>query len=275
MLDFAGGLNDELRAGTVDLPAWSPVTERVRRALQDENIPAEQLARLVSADASLAIRVLTMANAALMGYSGRPLTDLRTAVIRVGRDKLSSAVYAVALAQLRGAPGLQHKRPELELLWRDSTTVAALSQLIATRVGGVDPDEALLGGLLHNVGQLYILARMDTDSPMWRNQHARDTLLLCWHARIGGSLARSWGLPEPLCAAIVAQDSLALDGRGPPSLGEVLAAATLAAENHDSIEEAASRLAMFNRLGLNADGWTRLLNDAADAASAMRAMLGE
>jgi HD-like signal output (HDOD) protein len=275
MLSFARSLTDELAQGTVDLPSWSQVTERARAALASADTSADQIARLLAADANLAVRVLTIANSAMFSRNSKPLTDLRLAVMRIGRDKVRSAVYACALAQLRNAPRLMHLRADLAQLWRESTTVAALARLIATRTECVDPDEAMLAGLLHNIGKLYILARIDRNSVMWRNQRVRDTLLMGWHARIGKAVASNWKLSETIAVAIGDQDVLNARADGALTLGEVLAAAIIANAAPDPLEETAQHLAAFAHFGLDAPAWLQLLQKTREATTAMRNLFGD
>jgi len=275
LLAFAQSLIDELSHGVVDLPAWSQVTERVRAALANDDTSADQIARLLAADAGLAMRVLTIANSAMFSRSGKPLTDLRLAVMRIGRGKVRSAVYASALAQLRNAPRLMHLRADLAQLWRESTTVAALARLIAVRTAVVDPDEAMLAGLLHSVGKLYILVRLDHSSPMWRNQRMRDTLLMGWHARIGKALSTNWKLSDTIGMAIGDQDVLTPGADGALTVSDVLAAAIIANAAPDPLEETAQHLAAFSRFGLDAAGWLQLMQQTREATAAIRMMFGD
>ena len=273
--DYAGLLAAGLATGRVELPSWSHAIERARAALVNRSSDSQQLVRLVAADAGLALRVLTLANSALLARGGKSLTDLQTALARIGRDNLRGAVYADALAQLRNAPRLQHLRADLAELWREATTVAALARLIAARCGAVDPDEAMLAGLLHNIGKLYLLANLDPQSPLARNQTLRATLLSCSHARIGELLTQAWQLPERLCAAIAQQETLAADPSLPLQPGEVLAAAIIATGAPDSLEVTAGHLAQFSRFGLDADAWLQLLQRTREVTTTLRAIFGD
>jgi hypothetical protein len=46
-------------------------------------------------------------------------------------------------------------------LWRHSTHVAALSQVIARRVTNTDPETAMFAGIVHEVGSFYLLSRAE------------------------------------------------------------------------------------------------------------------
>jgi HD-like signal output (HDOD) protein len=272
---FAQELAVAIGRGEVELPAWSRMTERARAALADENLDDERLARLLTAEAGLAVRVLTIANSAMFSSGGSRTTDLKLAVMRLGRDCVRSAVYAHALDQLRHAPQLLHLREELRQLWRESTAVATLSRLVATATAVVDPDEALLAGLLHNIGKLGLLARLEQAPATLRAVPDRDALLIAWHARIGLALTLSWQLPETVCTAIAEQDTLAATRGGHPNLNDVLAVAVIGTGVEHDVDQVAAHLAEFSRFSLDADRWLALLQRARLESAALRSAFGE
>jgi HD-like signal output (HDOD) protein len=273
--EFLASLETELRNGTIELPSWSKVTERARNALSRPEINNDELAKLLGAEAGLAVRVLTVANSALFTRGGRPLSDLRLAIMRIGHDNLRSAVYSYALAQLRQAPRLQHLRAPLQRLWHESTTVAALTRLVAVRTGSCDPDAALLAGLLHNIGKLYILSRLDDGAWAALDEAERATLLLSWHARLGGMVAANWQLGEALSAAIAEQETLDLSGTGQSALGAALAVALIGASAEAGDDSVAVHLATFTRFAIDTPGWLQMLEQARTESAALRAAFGD
>jgi HD-like signal output (HDOD) protein len=255
---FMASLERELVAGEVSLPSWSKVTERARTALAAPTVNVDELARILGAEAGLAVRVLTLANSAMFMRGGRPLSDLKLAILRIGHDMLRSAVYAHALLQLRQAPRLQRLRPVLQELWRESTQVAALARLVATRTADSDPDAALLAGLLHNIGKLYLYVRLDARDDQSLAAPVSVTLLTAWHARIGAAIARNWQMPEALCQAVADQDLLD-DGSSQSPLGAALSVAPITA----------------TLFGLNAAEWLELLGRAQAESTALRVTFGD
>ncbi len=272
---FAQDLAAEIGRGDIELPAWSQMTERARAALNDEALDDERLARLLAAEAGLAVRVLTIANAAMFASGGARTADLKLAVMRLGRDCVRSAVYAYALAQLRHAPKLLQVRTELRHLWRESTAVATLARLVAVETGQVDPDEALLAGLLHNIGKLALLAQLERAPPALGDPQARVALLIAWHARIGLALSLAWRLPESVCNAIAEQDTLEATRGGRANLNDVLAVAVIGAGAEQDLGQVAGHLAAFGRFGLDAERWLALLERARLESAALRNAFGD
>jgi HD-like signal output (HDOD) protein len=291
---FLRDLATELSAGPVELPSWSKVTERARVALADETASNDDLARLLGAEAGLAVRVLAIANSAMFTRGGKPLSDLKLAILRIGHDNLRSAVYSYALAQLRHAPKFQHLRATFQQLWHNSTHVAALSRLVAVHTGSGDADLAVLAGLLHNIGKLYIHVRLDAAAAPLRTAAAEEELLAGWQARIGSAVARNWQLPDALCEALAEQDLLTSDVGEQSALGATLAAAVLgvagvtavrpagasqvmagALAQADAQAQTAEHLATFSRFGLPAPAWQELLDRAYAETMALRVTFGD
>ncbi len=158
-LRFISQLADELNSRRLVLPSFPDVALRVRQALEAEHCTADTLARVVHSEPALAARLLKVANSALLNRGGPPVTDLRTAIARLGFDMVRNAATAVAVEQLLLGREHQDIRAELERLWRHSVAVSALAYVLAGQCRGVNRDEALLAGLMHDIGRLYVHAR--------------------------------------------------------------------------------------------------------------------
>ena len=100
-----------------------------------------------------------MANSAALNISGRKIADLPTAVARVGFNIVRSAALSFAMAQLRKSGEFRHLEPQLDAFWKSSVQIAAMCHVIARRFSSLNGDTALLAGLMHNVGRIYILTR--------------------------------------------------------------------------------------------------------------------
>ncbi len=87
------------------------------------------------------------------------ITDLKGAVARIGFANVRTASLAYAMQQIRNAPALAPIRQPLNELWEHSVKMAAMAFVAARRWTRVSPDQALLAGLMHGVGKVYILAR--------------------------------------------------------------------------------------------------------------------
>ena len=98
---FVRELAASLSPGPIELPSFPEVALRVQQVLADDAVSTEMVVRIVGAEPMLAARVVSLANSAAMNPSSHQVTDLRTAVSRMGFDSLRAAAVSFAMAQLR------------------------------------------------------------------------------------------------------------------------------------------------------------------------------
>jgi putative nucleotidyltransferase with HDIG domain len=273
---FVSELAAEVSSGKVELPSFPDVAVRVRKTLADENVSNEQIARVVGSDAGLAARVFTLANSAALNRSGRSVSELKTAVNRIGHNNVRTAAVSFAIAQLRRASELRHIAKELEELWQEATTVAALAYATAARTG-VNADEAMLAGLLHNVGKIYILARANRHNSLFKEPAAIAQVLRDWHANVGRAIVENWGFPEHISEAVGEHENIdrIYDER---DVTDVLTVAAMMAGffGHETdLELNMQGVKSFWRLGLDNDKCVHVMRDCAEEISALRTALGD
>src|SRR3954469_11760857 len=149
----------ELAGEKIDLPSFPDVAVRVRKALTNDEVDIDDVVRVISAEPALAARLLQVANSAALNPNGRRLTDLRTAVSRIGFNMARSATIAFAMSQLRRAEAYKGLEQPMTELWQHSAHLAAVCHVVAKRFTRMNADTALLAGLLRGVGKLYLLTR--------------------------------------------------------------------------------------------------------------------
>ena len=91
----------ELSSGKVELPGFPDIVVRVQHVLADENAGTSAWSRVIGAEPVLATQLLQIANSAALNLVGKTVTDLRTAVTRVGLNIVRTATVAFAVRQLR------------------------------------------------------------------------------------------------------------------------------------------------------------------------------
>jgi len=132
---------------------------RIRDALNDPDCHLDAAGKLIQAEPALSAQVVAIANSAAYNPGGRAITDVKTAVARLGFTTLRSLAAAHIVKNLAGAPASPAIKALTDRLWRHTTHVAALCRTIARRVTRQDPESALFIGLVHEVGTFYLLSR--------------------------------------------------------------------------------------------------------------------
>jgi HD-like signal output (HDOD) protein len=275
-LAFLRNLATEVSGGTVNLPSFPDVVIRIRKALADPEAKLTQTVKIIGAEPRLAARLLQAANSAAFNPSGKPLTDLKAAVTRLGYRGVQSFAMAFAVQQMRLAPALRSIAKPLNVLWEESISVATLSQVIARRTS-VNPDEAFLTGLLHGIGRLYIMVRAVGKSNAFQGDRSFADMVDGWHPAIGKAVLENWGFAEPMSEAIGLQGDSDHSGRAEADLTDVLIAAvalTAVLREPGPRTVDTDGIYSFRRLGLTPQDCSDILKHAEYQLGALHASLG-
>ena len=274
---FVAELAQEVSKGRVELPSFPDVAVRVRKVLADENVSNEQIARVVGSEAGLAARVFPLANSAALNRSGKSVMELKAAVNRIGHNNVRTAAVSFAIAQLRRASELRHIAQELEQLWKEATLIAALSYSVASRVRAVNADEAMLAGLLHNVGKIYILARANRHQVLFKDAAALGQVMRDWHANVGKAIVENWGFPGHIADAIGEHENIDRQVEQ-PDVTDVLTVAAMMSGfmGHEAdLELNMQGVKAFWRLGLDNAKCVHVMRDCSEEITALRSALGD
>lgn len=274
---FVAELAEEVSKGRIELPSFPDVAVRVRKVLADEHVSNEQIARVVGSDAGLVARLLTLANSAALNRGGKSVSELKTAVNRIGHNNVRTAAVSFAIAQLRRASELRHIAKELEELWNEATMVAALSYAVGSRSQNINADECMLAGLLHNVGKIYVLARANRHGSLFKDPAALAQVVRDWHANIGKAIVENWGFAPQLSEAIAEHENIDRHA-GHPDVTDVLTVAVMMSGfvGHETdLELNMQGVKAFWRLGLDNEKCSHILSACQDEIAALRSALGD
>ena len=199
---FLQALAADLSSKQISFPTFTGATIRVRTALADPAIDAERLSRAISAEPLLPARLIHIANSVAMNPTGKPVSDVRSALLRVGHDVVRSTAVALAMEQLKAAKDVQVFHEQAEWIWRHSLEVAAIAYVVTKKHTRLNPDEALFAGLVHDIGRFYLLARAASYRDLVDHPGELDALIQEWHPSIGQAVLHEFDLPEATLKAV-------------------------------------------------------------------------
>ena len=225
--EFVANLCEELNNRTLDLPAFPDVAVRIRKILRDPEITADQVARVVGSDPVFSARLLKVANSALMNAAGAQINDLRIATMRLGFNMAYNIAVSVAVEQVMKSSRVDKLHPYLKELWKHSVRVAAYSYVIADRQTGINPDEAMLAGMLHDIGKFYILNKTGKYPELFNQPETLDMIMQDWHTAVGRSILDAWKFSEDIAVAADEHESLERMHVGAADLTDVVMVANL------------------------------------------------
>jgi len=277
VFSFVKGLAGELSQGQVELPSVPEIVVRLQQTMSDENVTNDVVVRVIGSEPMLAGKLLTMANSVALNSSGRKIADLPTAVARVGFNIVRSAALSFAVEQLRKASEYRHLEQQLDALWKNSVQIAAMCHVIARRFSSLNGDTALLAGLMHNVGRIYILTRASkyptlTADPLTFNSIVRD-----WHANVAKALLENWKVADEIVDAVAGYEDLDREARGPVTLTDVLSLAMLLERNRNGAEMNVPDEGLIKglkRMQLQVRDCHAVLDESAEEIAALKSALG-
>lgn len=245
---------EHLENGKLVLPTLPDVALKVRDVVENPDATASQLAEIIVTDAALSARLLKVANSAL--YRGRiPVESVQSAVLRLGLIMVRNLVTSLVLQQMF-KPTSKQLEARMRKLWEHSTEVAAISQVIAAKQPHIKTDEAMLAGLIHSIGVLPILMRLETtQDPLLNDDDALNQLISSLHPKIGEAILKRWEFPANFVAVAAEHQNLNRNtGATKPDLVDVVQVANL--QSHYGTEYALDpvslqKVAAFQKLGID------------------------
>lgn len=253
----------DIRNNRLILPTLPEVAVRIRRAVEDEQATSAQLEKLLGADAALSARLLQVANSPLM--RGRsPVTDLKMAVTRLGNTLVRNLVISLVMEQLYEAKSARLKQ-RMKALWLHSTRVAAISHVFARRFTKLKPDEAMLAGLIHDIGILPIIKHAEKHRALLETGDRLDRIIRDHHGPIGKAILENWRFPPELVEAVAEHDNLRWNARPEADYTDVVLIANLHSyigTRHAYTKLDWTRVPAFNKLALTPDESIAVLEEA-------------
>ncbi|MEO1202877.1 MAG: HDOD domain-containing protein [Pseudomonadota bacterium] len=222
---FLQQLAQDLNSRDIKLPSFPDVVINIRTALEDPTCSSERLGDVVRTDPVLVARLLIAANSAYHNRAGIEIVDLNLAISRLGFEVVRNTAITLAVEQLFNATEYEDLRESMQAIWQGSLSMASMSFVIAQKAQGINSDNAFLGGLLHDIGKLYILTRARQFPNLMGEEATLNSLLEQWTPSVGRSIVESWGFAEEIAESIEAADNVVDDSGSPATLVDVVHAA--------------------------------------------------
>ncbi len=191
-------LLEAIEKNTIVLPTLPEVALKVRDAAEQEFTTAKDLADIITTDAAISARLLQVANSPL--YRARtPIENVQMAVARLGNKLVKSLVTTLAMKQIYQAT-TDFMEKKLRKVWEDSVQVAAVSKVLAQAVPQLENEQAMLAGLIHNIGILPVLTMAESQSDWSGNEKYLEELVDSLYPEIGTLILRDWQFPDSISA---------------------------------------------------------------------------
>ncbi len=222
----------ELSSGSVVFPTCFDAALRLRKELQNPDLPIPRMVKVVALEPLVATRLIQMAGSVLYSPDGTPARDLQAAIHRLGVELVRTTALAIAMSQLLRAKETAVFGDFAKALWGHSIRTAAATRLLAQTYTRINPDQALLAGLVHDLGAFYMLYRAAQYEELRVRPGTVKHVMLQWHEGIGVSLLSALGLPEDIVNAVTDHDQPRSLPEPLRTLGDLVYVGNLLAGSH-------------------------------------------
>ena len=232
------GRNIRSKLPLAHLPMMPQVLVRLLDLYHRDDVNLSTLAEVIHRDAGMSTKVISVASSASRHGRNRP-ANLEQCLTVLGMSAIRTIVINESILQV--FRGLTVGRDfDLRRFWGHSLRCALIARALAKTMGYVNHEEAYLGGLLHDVGQLALLAAdADAYSALFMAQEDHEALCReelaifeLTHAEVGAWLIEKWELDSLLSDSVLYHhDSLERIVGAPTLIRIVFLANRLAALN--------------------------------------------
>ena len=193
---FLETLQLAIEENRLTLPTLPEVALKVKAAVEKEDSTANEIAEIITTDAALSARLLQVANSPL--YRGRvTIESVQMAVTRLGIRLVRSLVSSLIMQQIfQATSDVLDKR--FRALWEESVHVAALSRVLSYQQPQMDPEQAMLAGLIHNIGGLPILTMAENEPELVNDAAQLNEIIDFISPILGAQILQSWEFPKSL-----------------------------------------------------------------------------
>ncbi|MCG8592677.1 MAG: HDOD domain-containing protein [Proteobacteria bacterium] len=196
----------EIAANRTHLPLFEGTGARLQEILSSQSFDVDEVDDIVSGDLTLTSAVLRASNSSFFGGLEK-VESVRDAIMRIGVKKVAQLALLISQKQHFRVKTPEYA-PYVEAIWRHSVAAAMGAQWLAEKLRLADiASKAFLCGLLHDVGQLFVLRVVDDLRQSKRHRFdPSESLVLevlsAMHTECGEELMRSWNIPELYCDVV-------------------------------------------------------------------------
>lgn len=275
-VDLGEEIRQDIEHNRIQLPTLPEVALKVRDALENEAANAHQVAEIVGRDPALAVRLMQVANSPL--YRGRvAVENVQMAITRMGLKLVKNLVVSLAMKQIFQATS-EALDSAFRKVWEDSVEVASIARVLAYNVDALDPEQAMLAGLVHNIGHLPILTKLDDSYGFDANAAMVEEMTHELSPKLGCQILEHWRFNEQLSKVpcecmILDRDAGAADYADLVLIARLQHLAAKGRLSDDSAMERWSSFPAFAKIGLETEVIVLEHDEHAEQIAEVRNML--
>lgn len=177
----------------LNIPALPDIAIKVRNAMQNDAGVAD-VVKIIQHDPVFSAKLIGLANCPL--YLGvNPVKSCFEAVNRIGLNATRNLVIGLSINRIFKTTSPLIKK-YLDELWKESLSISIISFVLAAITKQVNPEEALLAGLICNIGTIPFLSFAANFPKEYCTEADIELALPYIKGPVGYKVLRDWGFVE-------------------------------------------------------------------------------
>lgn len=197
--EMLAAFREDLQSHKFVLTSLPEIAVSVRKALDEEKATFDSIAKVVNRDPAIAAKLVKSANSPIF-YGSQKCDSVKTAIARLGLLSTRQLVFGFTMRDLFKSEHPLLKRYMADA-WEHAINVAAISAVLARHTKLFPPEEAMLAGLVSNIGVVSVLTYAANYPQLLESeqhlQHWLDTI----KGEVGALVLEEWDFPDELVEA--------------------------------------------------------------------------
>ncbi len=211
----------ELNSHRLSLPSLPDLALRIRTMTEKNDCHIGEVAKAIVGDPSITAKLIHAANSPL--YRGfKEIESCDDAIVRLGLDATRQLITIFTLRDLfKSKYELLQKK--MQDLWLHSMEVGAIAFVLARMTPGMRPEQAMLAGILHDIGVVPVIKYAEEHTVLRSHQDMLEAIIPEVREEIGCALLANWGFPEVFIEAAREAENYSYDsGEEKPNYADIV-----------------------------------------------------
>jgi len=261
---------EAIQSNKLPLPSKPDIVGQIQEVAADPNVKVNDLFNVIKQDPALTARLLRLANSPLV--RGKvAVNNLEIAISRMGVHFASNLAVGIALEQLFKTDNPMIAE-YMDHTWHDCSQIAGIASVLSAHLTDIPADQAMLGGLLCDVGSLSILSYAEKNPELLEEPELINQLIENHTAKLSKNIMAAWQF-APALIKLPEEFNNFYENKSSPDLADILLVAKIhlvkSNPDHPLSQLDPTELPCFKRLNLDPqkslDDYPEFENDLAAA----------
>ncbi len=208
MIEISEELNKKLGEAVERMPAFPKSVQKILELTRDLNCSPKVLVQVIENDPVITMKILRVLNSAYYRLPSK-ITSINHSVVFLGLNTVKNialSIAAIGIMPKKNAAGFDVGQYLLH-----SLSTAAIAKHLCGKIGGADPMDCYVAGLLHDFGKVVFAQFMPEQFKIALEKSpelnislftAEQATIGTDHTVVGSMLAEKWQFPKPLIDSI-------------------------------------------------------------------------